>query len=162
MGSLTAQANMDAFAAGGDQAVQNIKAGVAAAIVVLGIATPGPEDIVMVAFASKYGIKIVQSGGKWVFQKGGEELTGEAAEQAARHLREHLKDPFKKAKKGASGKSGATDIPSWANGQRPYAHEDGKAFAKRILDQKYGSGKYPMGPNSEYNKIKKYGDRHFE
>jgi hypothetical protein len=31
-----------------------------------------------------------------------------------------------------------------------------------LLDDKYGVGSYPMGPGSEFNKIKKWGDRAFE
>jgi hypothetical protein len=32
----------------------------------------------------------------------------------------------------------------------------------RLLDEKYGKGQYPTGPGSEFNKIKKWGDRAFE
>jgi len=67
----------------------------------------------------------------------------------------------KRPKRGASGKQGATDIPSWAIGRKPNAGESGKDFAKRLMDEKYGVGKYDTGPGSEYNKLKKYGDRHF-
>jgi hypothetical protein len=63
---------------------------------------------------------------------------------------------------GAGGKSGATDVPSWAAGERPNVGESGGTYAERLLDQKYGEGKWKKGPGSEYNKIKKYGDRHFE
>ncbi len=45
---------------------------------------------------------------------------------------------------------------------RPLAAENGKDFAKRLLDEKYGPGNYNTGPGSEYNKIKKWGDRAFE
>lgn len=58
-----------------------------------------------------------------------------------------------------SGKERASDIPSWAKGQKPMKGESGKDFAKRICDEKYGEGNYPIGPGSEYNQIKKYGDR---
>ena len=43
---------------------------------------------------------------------------------------------------GLSGKEAAKDVPSWAKGERPNAGEDGKAFAKRLMDQKYGDGKW--------------------
>src|SRR5262245_28027639 len=34
----------------------------------------------------------------------------------------------KKPKAGLSGKEAAKDMPSWAEGQRPFVGEDGKAF----------------------------------
>jgi hypothetical protein len=40
--------------------------------------------------------------------------------------------------------------------------ESGADFAERLLDEKYGPGIYPRGPGSEYNKIKKWGDRSFK
>lgn len=64
----------------------------------------------------------------------------------------------------ASNKS-AKDAPSWVkqSGLRPCKNpnESGNQFAKRILDDKYGQGNWPTGPNSEHNKIRKYGDRAF-
>jgi hypothetical protein len=69
---------------------------------------------------------------------------------------------YKKKKQGLSGKESASDIPSWAQGERPLTDEDGKEFAKRLLDDKYGPGNYPKGPGSEFSKIKKWGDRAFE
>lgn len=68
---------------------------------------------------------------------------------------------YKKPKSG-TGKEKASDIPSWARGERPYKDESGKDFAKRLLDKKYGKDNYKTGPNSEYNKLKKWGDRGFE
>jgi len=58
-----------------------------------------------------------------------------------------------------SGKEAATDIPSWAKGRKPQPGQSGKDLAKELLDEKYGKGNYPTGPGSEYNKIKKWGDR---
>ena len=59
-----------------------------------------------------------------------------------------------------SGQEGAKDIPSWARGMRPYVGENGRDFAERLLDQKYGPGNwnedYP-----EYKQLQKYGDRSF-
>lgn len=66
------------------------------------------------------------------------------------------------AKEGLSGKEEAKDVPSWAKGNRPYVRENGKYFAKRLCDAQYGTGNYKTGPGSEYNKIKKWGDRAFE
>jgi len=67
-----------------------------------------------------------------------------------------------KAPKKGSGKERASDIPSWAKGQQPQKGENGTKFAKRLLDEKYGPGKYKTGPGSEYNKLKKFGDRGFQ
>ncbi len=61
-----------------------------------------------------------------------------------------------------SAHDAATDIPSWAKGEAPLLNENGKSFARRLLDEKYGAGNYPTGPGSEFSKIKKYGDRAFE
>jgi hypothetical protein len=47
-------------------------------------------------------------------------------------------------------------------GQQPLATENGRDFAGRMLDEKYGVGNYPTGPGSEFSKIKKWGDRAFE
>jgi RHS repeat-associated protein len=69
---------------------------------------------------------------------------------------------FKNPKSGVSGKAGAKDIPSWAQGQRPKVGEDGATFAKRLLDEKYGAGNWNKGPGSEYSKLQKYADRSFE
>ena len=67
-------------------------------------------------------------------------------------------------KKPISGsqKERSTDVPSWARGEAPYKNENGKQFAKRLCDAKYGAGNYDTGVNSDYNKIKKWGDRNFK
>lgn len=73
--------------------------------------------------------------------------------------------PKPKTKKPVSGKTGkeaANDVPDWARGNRPYVDENGNDFATRLMDEKYGKGNYRKGPDSEYNKIKKWGDRGFE
>ena len=69
---------------------------------------------------------------------------------------------YKKLVSGKTGKEAANDVPSWAKGNRPYTNESGKDFAKRLMDEKYEPGNYKTGPGSEYNKIKKWGDRGFE
>ncbi len=46
--------------------------------------------------------------------------------------------------------------------ERPLTTENGRDFAKRLLDDRYGAGNYPTGPGSEFNKIKKWGNRAFE
>lgn len=65
-----------------------------------------------------------------------------------------------------SGKIRASDVPSWVRNDpegRPFVGESGKDFARRLLDKRYGEGNWSgTGPRSEYNQIKKYGDRGFE
>lgn len=69
---------------------------------------------------------------------------------------------YKQTKSGLSGKEAASDKPSWASGERPYVGESGKDFATRLLDKRYGKGNYDKGSNSEYSKIKKWGERAFQ
>ena len=71
-------------------------------------------------------------------------------------------DEYRKPVSGKSDKEAADDVPSWAKGEQPYKGEDGKAFAKRLLEKMYGKNNYKTGPDSEYNKIKKWGDCGFE
>lgn len=61
-----------------------------------------------------------------------------------------------------SGKEKANDVPSWARGKHPMPGENGNAFAKRLMDEKYGAGNYKTGPNTEFNKLRKWGDRGFQ
>lgn len=68
---------------------------------------------------------------------------------------------LKVPRSGVSGKEAARGVPSWARGQRPRVGEDGKSFARRLLDEKYGAGQWRRGPNTEFNQIKKWGDRGF-
>lgn len=69
---------------------------------------------------------------------------------------------YKKKKSGVSGKEGAKDPPEWAKEHRPREGESGKEFAKRIMDEKYGAGKYQKGSGSEFSQIQKWADRSFE
>jgi RHS repeat-associated protein len=46
--------------------------------------------------------------------------------------------------------------PSWVGGLRPLTGEKAQAFAKRVLDAKYGSGGWKGGPGSEYSVIVKW------
>ncbi|WP_272681145.1 hypothetical protein [Providencia sp. PROV129] len=64
-------------------------------------------------------------------------------------------------KLGISGKEGAKDVPSWAKGEKLLVGENGNKFAERLLDAKYGKGNYSKGAKSEFNQIKKWGDRAF-
>lgn len=71
-------------------------------------------------------------------------------------------EPEKKVRKpGQSGKEAAKDVPSWARGEQPYVNENGKQFAQRLLNEKYGSGNWKSGPGTEYNQLVKYADRGF-
>ena len=70
------------------------------------------------------------------------------------------KAEFKKPISG-SGKEKATDVPSWAKGNRPYKNENGKAFASRLMDERYGKGNWNKS-SREYSQIRKWGDRGFE
>ena len=69
---------------------------------------------------------------------------------------------FKEPIPRLSGAEGAKNPPSWARGMRPRVGESGRDFAKRLLDEKYGPGNWKDdGPDSEFSKIKKWGDRSF-
>ena len=62
----------------------------------------------------------------------------------------------------ATGKAQSKDAPSWAKtdpDSQPLAGENGENWATRILDKKYGRGKWDKGPGSEYQQIKKFRDR---
>ncbi|WP_059171344.1 polymorphic toxin-type HINT domain-containing protein [Bacillus sp. FJAT-27445] len=74
----------------------------------------------------------------------------------------HNTNCFKKPISGKSAKEAAKDVPSWAKHYKPYKGQSGTEFAKRLMDDKYGPGNYKTGPDSEFNKIKKWGDRAFE
>jgi hypothetical protein len=43
--------------------------------------------------------------------------------------------PFKKPIPRLSGREGAKNIPSWARGSRPYVGENGRNFARRLMDE---------------------------
>ena len=66
-----------------------------------------------------------------------------------------------KTPKSGSGKEKATDIPSWSEGQKPYANENGKDFATRLMNEKYGEGNWSR-KSPEYSKLQKNGDRGYQ
>ena len=73
--------------------------------------------------------------------------------------------PTKVPKRKVRGKEGATDVPKWVKdaGYRPYRREkDGKEFAERVMDDVEGKGNYDRGPGSDFDKLRKWGDRKFE
>lgn len=47
-------------------------------------------------------------------------------------------------------------------GHKPYKNENGRDFAQRLMDMKYGKGNYKTKGNHEYSSIQKWGDREFE
>jgi hypothetical protein len=63
-------------------------------------------------------------------------------------------------KANMSGKDGAKDIPSWAKGSGPEGAENGKQYAARMMNEKYGNGNWETS-SREYSQLKKYGDRAF-
>ena len=81
--------------------------------------------------------------------------------ESSKEIGNHDTKEHKKSKSG-SGKEKSNDIPTWAEGQVPYIDESGKEFAKRLMDEKYGKDNYEKGLDSEFNKLKKWGDRGFE
>jgi len=63
-----------------------------------------------------------------------------------------------------SGKEGAKDVPSWAQGERPMIRENGADFARRLMDDQYGEDQWENIPKrmDEFKKIRKWGDRNFQ
>ena len=72
-------------------------------------------------------------------------------------------DKYKKPTSG-TGKEKATDIPSWAKGERPYAGENGKNYATRLMNKRYGKGNWENNANRmrEFRQIQKNGDRGYK
>ena len=58
-----------------------------------------------------------------------------------------------------SEKEKASDIPSWAEGASPREGESGRDFADRVYREKGKEPPETKGPRSDWNKLKKYGDR---
>ena len=74
----------------------------------------------------------------------------------------HSKGKGKKKKQSKmSEKEKSSDIPSWADGHNPKAGENGNAYAKREMDQRYGKGKWKRKGRQghEYSELKKWADR---
>ena len=74
---------------------------------------------------------------------------------------------YKTRASGLSGKEAATDVPSWIENwpdARPGVHENGVTFATRMMNKKYGAGRWKLAGDqySEFNKLRKFGDRAFE
>lgn len=60
-----------------------------------------------------------------------------------------------------SEKDAATDTPSWARGIPRRVGETPNDYARRLMDDKYGRGKWDR-TEPEYSKIKKFGQRGFQ
>lgn len=87
----------------------------------------------------------------------GHEVQRSALEPGAASKGTAPTSPLQFAKK--SGKERGSDIPSWAKGAELDPGETPEEGATSLCDQQYGAGKYPKGPGSEHNKIKKYFER---
>ena len=77
--------------------------------------------------------------------------------EAALELEKAYQHKVKVPPKGGKYKD---DAPDWAKAWEPRIGEDGKTFAKRIMDLKYGKGNYDPRTH-EASKIKKWADTHF-
>lgn len=64
---------------------------------------------------------------------------------------------------GQSGRESASDVPSFARGFRRYTDETPVQFARRVMDETYGVGRW-SGPERarELRQIQKHGSRAFE
>ncbi|MCF7853122.1 MAG: hypothetical protein K9M07_07790 [Simkaniaceae bacterium] len=119
-----------------------------------------PAQRQIVEAADKAGVALIDSNTFFKAEKIREQKIGIVVPRA---WKEHKGAPvYKVPKVGLNGKEGAKDIPHWAKGSKPFSYESGKEFAKRLMNDKYGAGNYPTGPKSEYNQIKKWGDRSWE
>ena len=60
-----------------------------------------------------------------------------------------------------SQKERATERPSWSYGKFKKEGENGKKYAKRLMDEHYGKGKWKRSgkQGDEYSQLKKFGDR---
>jgi hypothetical protein len=65
----------------------------------------------------------------------------------------------KKKQTKQTGKEAASDVPSWAKGQKPREGESAQDFAERLLNEKYGRGEWKKGARSEYSEIVKNANR---
>ena len=66
-----------------------------------------------------------------------------------------------KTKKKVKGKQ-KDDIPDRFKGEKPFKGESGKEAAKRVLEKRGEYDPKDTGPRSNFNKLKKYFDTHFQ
>ena len=67
-----------------------------------------------------------------------------------------MKAPAKKKTAKKSGKEKASNAPDWAKRQKYDKNKSADSEAGRVLDEKYGKGKWRKGADSEFSKIKKW------
>ena len=139
-------------------AVAGLSAGAAAAAGV-GIVVCGAVTLHNIYIGAKIVGAVVDAAKDKNKKEIAEEGTGEAEKKTGDSNTQER--PTKKAKSG-TGKEKATDVPSWADGNKPYIDENGKDFAKRLCDEFYGEGNYEPRKNKDFSKIKKWGNRGFE
>ncbi len=65
----------------------------------------------------------------------------------------------KKKQTKKSNKEKANDVPTWVKNYKQKVNENGTRFADRVCNDRYGKNNYRKGPGTEYNKIRKWGDR---
>ncbi|HEV2953958.1 MAG TPA: RHS repeat-associated core domain-containing protein, partial [Candidatus Dormibacteraeota bacterium] len=110
------------------------------------------------AFASALLPATIVGGGIWLGVRP-HDAGGALADDPAAYMAAHGAAIQQAKRSKQSGKEAATDIPSWAD--QPTPGEGGKDYAGRNCDRQFGAGNYSTGPGSDYNKLKKYGDRKY-
>ena len=66
---------------------------------------------------------------------------------------------------GQGGKEAASNVPSWARGMHRRVGEKPIEYARRLMNEKYGPDGWDpskIGPTTEFNRIKKFGERAFQ
>jgi len=97
------------------------------------------------------------------------ELQAQLGKTTSEPLPEDVPTPaeYKTRAPGLSGKEAATDAPSWIRNwpdARPGVNESGTTFATRMMNKRYGVGRWTTSGDqyTEFNKLRKFGDRAFE
>jgi hypothetical protein len=96
------------------------------------------------------------------------ELQEQLGNASSEPLPEDVPTPteYKTRASGLTGKEAATDVPSWIENwpdARPGVHENGATFATRMMNKRYGVGRWKKvgEQNTEFSKLRKFGDRAF-
>jgi hypothetical protein len=101
------------------------------------------------ANAPRYGDIIIPNNDGQIFDDAGSLLSGAA--RVCRPVFEMVKRTISKA----------TDFPSNYKGYKPGPDETPREFADRVLkNTRYPNGGNDTGPRSDFNKLKKYGERY--
>jgi len=114
-----------------------------------GLRLPAAESAQSIALAPD-GSVVIDLGSSMAMA--GAEHGGSGPAQSRDATSKEVKDTLrlKAPRSGIGGKEGAKDVPSWVRGERPR------------VDEKYGPNNWKEGPGTEFNKIRKWGDRAFE